>query len=109
MASIVTPDGWRQRALMVILAGPADQADQWDRWVDGNEADLVVFARLVPRGETADGSKGGVLLTEMLPAGPFFRGGYSGAVPVNREGGPDRPATVSRVAGQGRWWPWRRQ
>ena len=110
MASIVAPDGRRQRALMVILAGPADQPGQWDRWVAGKEADLAVFARLVPRGETANGGKGMVLLAQALPGGPFFRGGFSGPGPVSGKGGPDRPATtVSRVAGQGGWWPWRRQ
>jgi integrative and conjugative element protein (TIGR02256 family) len=97
MASIVTPDGRRQRAVMVILAGPPGQ---WDNWVAGEEADLAVYARLVPRGQTAAGGAGGVLLTQELPAGSFFRGGFSGSA---------RPAAVSRVTGQGGWWPWRRQ
>lgn len=99
MASIVTPDGRRLRAVMVILAAPPGP---WDKWVAGEEAGLSVYARLVPRPETAGGTGGGVLPTQQLPAGPFFRGGF---------GGPDRPAAVSRVTGQrgrGRW-PWRRQ
>ena len=107
MASIVTPDGRRQRALMIIVAGTAGQ---WDQWMIGREALPAVFARLVPRdGETAR-RPGGVRLAQALPAGPFFRGGFSGPGPVSGKGGPDRRATtVSRVAGQGGWWPWRGQ
>jgi integrative and conjugative element protein (TIGR02256 family) len=104
MASIVAPDGRRQRALMVILGGPADQ---WDRWVAGEEADLAVFARLVPRGDTADDSAEGVLLTQELPRGPFFRGGFSESAPVSGKAGQGQSAAASHM--KGGWWPWRRQ
>jgi proteasome lid subunit RPN8/RPN11 len=94
MASIVTPDGRRQRALMIIVAGTAGQ---WDQWMIGREALPAVFARLVPRdGETA-GHPGGVRPAQTLPAGPFFRGGFSGPAPA-----------VSTAAWPGRWWPWSR-
>jgi integrative and conjugative element protein (TIGR02256 family) len=105
MASIVAPDGRHQRALMVILAGPADQ---WDRWVAGEETELAASARLVPRAEPADSSGGGVLLTQALPPGPYFRGGFSGLAAAAEGRGPDRQGPY-RLTGQGRRWPWRRQ
>ena len=42
-----------------------------------------------------------VSVTQTLPAGPFFRGGFSGPAPA----APPRPRLP---AGPGRWWPWSR-
>jgi integrative and conjugative element protein (TIGR02256 family) len=105
MASVVTPDGRRQRALMIIMAG---QEDQWDRWVSGEGAKPTVFARMVPRGdEITGGSAGGVFVTQRLPDGPFFRGGFSRPALVNGKGNGTGPATAFRFSGQARWWKWR--
>ena len=106
MASVLTPDGRRQRALMIIMGG---REDQWDRWVAGKEAQPAVFARVVPRGgEITVGGAGG-FATQRLPVGAFFRGGFSQSALVS--GNKDRvgAGTASRVAGQTRWWQWRRE
>lgn len=47
MASIVAPDGSRQRALMMILGGPADRWNAWRTGKVGSTPD--VYARVVPR------------------------------------------------------------
>ena len=78
MASVVAPDGRRQRALMVILGGPPGQ---WNRWVAGDTPGPAVFARLVPRMQAAGSGEGSALVTQTLPDGPFFRGGFSGPQP----------------------------
>ena len=98
MASVVAPDGRRQRALMVILGGPPGQ---WDRWVAGEEPGPAVFARLVPRTQAADIGADGVLVTQTLPGGPFFRGGFSGLLPKSAVTAP--AAALTRG-----WRPWRR-
>jgi hypothetical protein len=102
MASIVAPDGRRQRALMIIVAGTADQ---WDQWETGRGAVPAVFARLVPRDGEAAGHPGGARPVQTLPAGPFFRGGFSRPAPADATGGT---AAVSGVGRLGRWWPWSR-
>jgi len=105
MASVLTPAGPRQRALMIIMGG---REDQWDRWVAGKEAQPAVFARVVPRGgEITVGGTGG-FVTQRLPGGAFFRGGFSQPALVSGNedsGGPD----TARVAGRARWWQWRRE
>jgi integrative and conjugative element protein (TIGR02256 family) len=94
MASVVTPDGRRQRALMVIMAG---RRDQWDRWVSGEIPEPVVFARVVPRGDA-----GGVFVTQKLPDGPFFRGGFSRPALVSGRGGKSERTTAPCIARQAR-------
>jgi integrative and conjugative element protein (TIGR02256 family) len=94
MASVVTPDGRRQRALMVIMAG---RGGQWDRWVSGEIPEPVVFARVVPRG-----GAGGVFVRQKLPDGPFFRGGFSRPALVSGRGGKSERTIASRIARQAR-------
>ncbi|MEV5413169.1 ThiF family adenylyltransferase [Thermopolyspora sp. NPDC052614] len=62
MASILAPDGRRQRALMVIVGGPSAE---WDRWVSGEGPLPAAFARLVlPSDEpTSGGMSGGFRAT----------------------------------------------
>jgi integrative and conjugative element protein (TIGR02256 family) len=106
MASVLTPAGRRQRALMIIMGG---REDQWDRWVAGKEAQPAVFARVVPRGGEITVGGAGSFATQRLPVGAFFRGGFSQSALVS--GNKDRggAGTASRVAGQTRWWQWRRE
>ena len=51
----------------------------------------------------------GGFATQRLPVGAFFRGGFSQSALVS--GNKDRggAGTASRVAGQMRWWQWRRE
>ena len=80
MASIVTPDGRRQRALMIIMAGPRGQ---WDRWMIGKEAHPAVFARAgAPRRRDSRSAARRLSADATLPAGPFFRGGFSQPAPA---------------------------
>ena len=106
MASVVTPAGRRQRALMIIMGG---RDDQWDRWVAGKEARPAVFARVVPRGEEITVGGAGGFMTQRLPVGAFFRGGFSQPALVSGKKDPGGADTSSRVAGQARWWQWRRE
>ena len=46
-------------------------------------------------------------MTQKLPDGPFFRGGFSQPALVSGKGDGTEPATASRIAGQARWWKWR--
>jgi integrative and conjugative element protein (TIGR02256 family) len=106
MASIVTPDGRRQRALMVIAAG---RGDEWDRWVSGQGPLPALFARLVPRSdEAASSGAGGVFATQQLPEARFFRGGFSRPVLATAADDGTDPTTVSCGAGRTGWWKWRR-
>jgi integrative and conjugative element protein (TIGR02256 family) len=101
MASVVTPDGRRQRALMVIVAGTSRA---WDQWVSGDGPPPALFARLVPRShsepKTTDAET--VLLTQRLPDTPFFRGGFSDG-PARAEPHSPAAAAHSRL-GRSRWW-----
>ena len=91
---------------MIIMGG---REDQWDRWVAGKEAQPAVFARVVPRGgEITVGGAGG-FATQRLPVGAFFRGGFSQSALVSGNKDPGGAGTASRVAGQIRWWQWRRE
>jgi integrative and conjugative element protein (TIGR02256 family) len=105
MASIVTPDGSRQRAAMVILGG---RPYAWDLWVAGQGQLPALFARLVPRGAqptTADASA--VRTTQQLPEGPFFRGGFDN--PITTRMNPRKTMqAVRRRSSRNRWLPWRR-
>jgi molybdopterin/thiamine biosynthesis adenylyltransferase len=106
MASVVTPDGRRQRALMIIMGG---RGGRWDRWVSGEAATPAMFARMVPRGDEMTGdSAGGVFVTQRLPDGPFFRGGFSQPTLASGSNHRSEPAAAFRVAGQARWRTWRR-
>jgi integrative and conjugative element protein (TIGR02256 family) len=103
MASILAPDGRRQRALMVILAG---RRDRWDRWVSGEEGPMpAVFARVVPRNdEISSGGTGGIVMTQKLPRGWFFRGGFSQPVLVNGLGDGTEATIMPSAAGRTGWW-----
>jgi integrative and conjugative element protein (TIGR02256 family) len=106
MASIVTPDGRRQRALMVIVGGGEDG---WTQWVDGDGPPPALFARLVPRGsEPTGGGSGAIYVTQRLPEGLFFRGGFSQPTVVTRDGDGAGQATISRGTGRIPWWSRRR-
>jgi integrative and conjugative element protein (TIGR02256 family) len=105
MASVVTPAGRRQRALMIIIGG---RDGQWDRWVAGTGARPAVFARVVPRGEEITRDGAGSFPTQRLPAGAFFRGGFSGPALVTGHEDPGGPGAACGAAGQARWWQWRR-
>lgn len=103
MASIVTPDGRRQRALMVIVGG---RGQDWARWVDEDGPVPMLFARLVPRGEEpADSGSDGVFVTQQLPDERFFRGGFSPPAAVTLSGSETGSATVSRSRARIKWWP----
>ena len=106
MASVVTPAGRRQRALMIIMGG---RDDQWDRWVAGKEARPAVFARVVPRGEEKSRDGTGGFMTQKLPGGAFFRGGFSEPALVTGGEDPGGPGAASRATGRARWWQWRRE
>ncbi|WP_299577575.1 ThiF family adenylyltransferase [uncultured Williamsia sp.] len=88
MASIVAPDGSRQRALMMILGGSADRWNAWRTGKAGNTPD--VYARVVPRSTEppAPGHPGyvGGRDLQQLPPGTYFRGGTRGTVHVTAGG-----------------------
>lgn len=78
MASVVGPDGKRQRALMMIVGG---SPDRWNAWRNG-EPDIApdMFARVIPRSvgaSTAEQPKNAWLDLQKIPAGNYFRGGFS--------------------------------
>lgn len=106
MASIVSPDGSRRRALMMILGGDEHRWASWRDSTGGAVPDLYV--RVVPR--SADpviaghpGYVGGLDL-QQLPAGSYFRGGYGGRVRVAR-GARSLGSSIGR---SGLRWPWQR-
>jgi integrative and conjugative element protein (TIGR02256 family) len=79
MASIVGPDGGRQRALMMIFGG---RDERWTAWRDRSAAKVPdVYARVVPRGNGSKPTRGGFIgLTfdlQALPKNSYFRGGFS--------------------------------
>ena len=78
MASVVGPDGKRQRALMMIVGG---SPDRWNAWVDGRPGMAPdLFARVVPRSagaSTVEQAKTAWLDLQKIPAGNYFRGGFS--------------------------------
>lgn len=107
MAAIVAPDGTTRRALMMILGG---DGAHWDAWRDGDAgARPDVYLRVVPRsdGPIVSGHPGyvGGFDLQQLPAGWYFRGGYSGRVRVQR-GGALVAGHASRPAF---WWSRRRR
>lgn len=105
MASIMTPDGRRQRALMVIAAGPRAE---WGRWLSGDGPLPGLFARLVPRGNKPIGPVGEFFVTQSLPEAHFYRGGFSRPIPVSRTGDGTELVAGSRGFSWTGWWKrWR--
>jgi integrative and conjugative element protein (TIGR02256 family) len=106
MASIVGPDGTTRRTLMMILGG---NERRWAAWRDGDVGAVPdLYVRIVPRsaGPVVAGHPGyvGGLDLQQLPAGSYFRGGYSGRVRVARGGRP----LDSSISRSGVRWPWQR-
>lgn len=108
MASIVAPDGTRQRALMMIFGGPADR---WNAWREGDfNSAPDVYARVVPRSTEPlalghPGYVGGRNL-QQLPTGTYFRAGAGGCTVDVSDG---KISTTSALPDHARWWtPWRR-
>ncbi|MEX5635825.1 ThiF family adenylyltransferase [Parafrankia sp. FMc2] len=108
MASVVGPDGTTRRALMMILGGSERRWAGWLEGAAGEHPDL--YLRVVPRsaGPVVAGHPGYVGGTDLqrLPAGTYFRGGYSPRIRVAAGGRATHvPAGRSRV----RWlWRWQR-
>lgn len=105
MASVVGPDGSRRRALMMIL-GASDP--RWATWREGRAGNLPdVYVRVVPRsaGVVVPGHPGyvGGIDLQRLPAGSYFRGGFSGRVRVAHIGGP-LAVSDCQVAQRHLWW-----
>lgn len=75
LASVVTPDGRRQRALMVIVGG---RPDVWQQWLDVQPATPQLFARLVPRSDAGvHHADPRAYALQTRPPGRYFRGGYA--------------------------------
>lgn len=107
MASVMTPEGQGRRSVMVIVAG---RRDKWDRWVSGEGPIPAVFARMVPRNnDVSSDGRAGELVTQKLPVGRFFRGGFSQPVLVNQIGDRIEQTSGSRTAGRAGWWKRRRK
>lgn len=108
MASIVGPDGKRQRALMMIVGGPSDR---WNAWRDGKPGIAPdVFARVVPRSLealSAEQPKTARPDLQKIPAGNYFRGGFSrpNITPINADGQPAQQFSHNR---ERKSWQWRR-
>jgi integrative and conjugative element protein (TIGR02256 family) len=106
MAAVVAPDGTTRRALMMIIGG--DDA-RWRAWRDGGARAPDIYLRVVPRSASpvAGGHPGhvGGLNLQQLPAGWYFRGGYTRPVRVRRDGRP----TAEPVGRPSSWWARRRR
>lgn len=107
MASIVAPDGSTRRALMMILGGDEESWDTWRKGGGGARPDI--YFRVVPRsdGPVVNGHPGyvGGLNLQQLPAGWYFRGGFSGPVRVSRGGEP----LAGPIGRPSSWWAWLRR
>ncbi len=106
MAAVVAPDGTTRRALMMILGG--DEAI-WSAWHDGRVRAPDIYLRVVPRsaGPVISGHPGyvGGLNLQQLPAGWYFRGGFSRPVRMRRGDVPVAGPTVRSSS----WWAGRRR
>lgn len=96
MAAIVGPDGTARRALMMIVGGTGGR---WAAWRDGLTGALPdMYLRLVPRpsGPLLKPNVGDRMASvQRIPAGSYYRGGYSGDQPVDHDA---EVATKSRGA-----------